>query len=52
MWLHVIENVALSTDPIAPTKLTAEIVSNQMLTVSWSYPLSLIGRVTSFEVTT
>ena len=44
-----LEHITLSIDPVAPTELTAEIVSNQMLKVSWSYPLSLRDQ-TTFEV--
>ena len=37
------------TVPVAPNDLTAQIVSNQMLMISWTYPTSLLAQ-TMFEV--
>ena len=39
----------IETLPVALLNLTAQIVSNQMLMMSWTYPLSLLAQ-TVFEV--
>ena len=49
--LHVTHNNYFSADLVAPKKLIAKISSNQMLTVSWSYPSSLRDQITAFQVT-
>jgi len=39
----------IATVPVAPRDLTAQIISNQMLMVSWTYPSSLLAQ-TVFKV--
>ena len=36
--------------PIAPMNLTAKTINSRILMVTWTYPSSLIGKITSFKV--
>jgi len=47
---HLCGVFSLLTVPVAPSDLTAIIVSNRTLDVTWTYPSSLIEQITSFEV--